>query len=100
MFAVACQAHYRRLEHPGYYEKLLEVRETYPPLFFLPVEKDVPRTFAATHPFYESLKNVLTAYAIRNPSLVYCQGMNYLVAFLLINDVSAEQAFWIVACLV
>jgi hypothetical protein len=37
------------------------------------------------HPLQNSLRNVLYAYAIRNPSLLYCQGMNYLVGFLLIN---------------
>jgi hypothetical protein len=98
--AVASQAHYRRLEHPGYFNLLLTRKHEYPPAFFLPIEKDVPRTLPATHEFSEPLRNVLTAYAIRNPSLAYCQGMNYLVAYLLINEVSTEQTFWVLACLV
>jgi hypothetical protein len=43
---------------------------------------------------------VLYAYAIRNPSLLYCQGMNYIVAYLLINEMSQEQSFWFMACLI
>lgn len=99
-FAVASQAHFRRLEHPGYYKLLLDVKDTYPAGFFNPIDKDVPRTLNPQHPFLEPLKDILTAYAIRNPSLVYCQGMNYLVAYFLINEVSPEQTFWILACLV
>lgn len=76
------------------------MRKNYPPAFFSPIEKDVPRTLNLNHPFLEPLKNILTAYAIRNPSLVYCQGMNYLVAYFLINEVSSEQTFWILACLI
>jgi isoprenylcysteine carboxyl methyltransferase (ICMT) family protein YpbQ len=43
---------------------------------------------------------VLSAYAIRNPTLLYCQGMNYIVAYLLINEMSQEHVFWFLACLV
>jgi hypothetical protein len=99
-FAVASQAHFRRLEHPGYFKLLVNFKENYPNGFFNPIEKDVPRTLSPGHPFLEPLKQILTAYAIRNPSLVYCQGMNYLVAYFLINEVSPEQTFWILACLV
>ena len=42
------------------------------------------------HPLQKGLKNVLYTYAIRNPSLLYCQGMNYIVGFLLINKFSEE----------
>lgn len=42
------------------------------------------------HPLQKSLKNILYAYAIRNPALLYCQGMNYIVGFLLINKFSEE----------
>lgn len=87
--AVASQGHYRRLEHPGYYQLLLDRKHEYPPAFFSAIEKDVPRTLPPGHCFSEPLRNVLTAYAIRNPSLGYCQGMNYLVAFLLINSMPA-----------
>jgi len=51
--AVASQAHYRRLEHPGYYKLLLSKRETYPPIFFSSIDKDVPRTLPPGHAFSE-----------------------------------------------
>ena len=57
---------------------------------FSGIEKDIPRTLMPNHPFHDALRNVLTAYAIRNPNLLYCQGMNYVVAFLLINNISEE----------
>lgn len=52
------------------------------------------------HPLQGSLRNVLYAYAVRNPSLLYCQGMNYLVGFLLINKFSEEEAFWFLVQLI
>lgn len=52
------------------------------------------------HPLQLSLKNVLYAYAIRNPALLYCQGMNYLVGFLLINKFGEEEAFWLLVQLI
>jgi hypothetical protein len=52
------------------------------------------------HPLQENLREVLCAYAIRNPSLIYCQGMNYIVAFLLMNEMSSEQTFWFITCLI
>lgn len=99
-FAIASQANYRRLEHPGYFKLLLSITKTYPPSFFLAIDKDIPRTLSNTNPFQEYLKNVLYAYAIRNPSLLYCQGINYIVAYLLMNEMSQEQTFWFLACLI
>lgn len=52
------------------------------------------------HPLQSCLRNVLYAYAVRNPSLLYCQGMNYLVGFLLINKFSEEEAFWLLVQLI
>lgn len=84
-FSIASQANYRRLEHPGYFKLILSIAKTYPPSFFIAIEKDIPRTLTSTNPFQELLRNVLYAYAIRNPSLLYCQGINYIVAYLLMN---------------
>lgn len=47
------------------------------------------------HPFHDGLRNVLLAFAIRNPNIFYCQGMNYLVAYFLVNNISEEETFWI-----
>lgn len=67
---------------------------------FSAIEKDIHRTFPNGHPFQESLRNILMAFAIKNPNLLYCQGMNYVVAYFLINSLSEEETFWIMNCLV
>ena len=45
------------------------------------------------------LKNILCCYAKRNPTVGYCQGLNFLVAFML-KYLSEEEAFWTLACLI
>mmetsp|Transcript_43338 Transcript_43338/g.112718 ORF Transcript_43338/g.112718 Transcript_43338/m.112718 type:complete len:233 (+) Transcript_43338:1350-2048(+) len=53
--------------------------------------KDLPRTFSSLMffhnggPLQESLKIVLSSYAVYRPDLGYVQGMNYLAAMLLLN---------------
>ncbi|GBG62301.1 hypothetical protein CBR_g29911 [Chara braunii] len=64
------------------------------------IEKDLPRTFPG-HPALDqngrnALRRLLTAYARHNPSVGYCQGMNFLAALLLLL-MPEEAAFW---CLV
>ena len=45
--------------------------------------------------FLEKLKNILLCYSIRNTSIGYCQGMNFIVCRLLLIMDNEEQAFWI-----
>ena len=45
--------------------------------------------------FLESLKNILMCYSIRNTSVGYCQGMNFIVGRLLLIMDNEEQVFWI-----
>ncbi|CAM6094880.1 unnamed protein product [Calypogeia fissa] len=61
------------------------------------IEKDLPRTFPG-HPALDedgrnALRRLLTAYARHNPSVGYCQAMNFLAGllFLLMPE---ENAFW------
>jgi hypothetical protein len=59
--------------------------------------KDLPRTFPA-HPLLDgvgrdALRRVLCAYARHNPSVGYCQGMNFIAALLLLL-MEEEAAFW------
>jgi hypothetical protein len=46
-----------------------------------------------------SLRNVLKAYASRNPELGYCQSMNFVVMMLLFH-MTEEMAFWTLAALI
>ena len=45
--------------------------------------------------FLDKLKNILMCYSIRNTTVGYCQGMNFIVGRLLLIMDNEEQAFWI-----
>lgn len=36
------------------------------------------------------MKNVLNAYAIRNPYIGYCQGFNFITSEILLNEIEEE----------
>ncbi|XP_073113323.1 uncharacterized protein [Elaeis guineensis] len=61
------------------------------------IEKDLPRTFPG-HPALDddgrnALRRLLTAYARHNPSVGYCQAMNFFGGLLLLL-MPEENAFW------
>lgn len=60
---------------------------------------DVPRTFPDNIYFDKykvGLYNVLSAFALHNPVVSYCQGLNYIVGILLIVTAGDEEAsFWL-----
>ncbi|KAF9976068.1 hypothetical protein BGZ73_009166 [Actinomortierella ambigua] len=89
---------YLRAMNPGVYHKLLKDNEGKVSLSLEEIEKDLNRSL----PEYEAyqanqginrLRNVLSAYAWKNPDLGYCQAMNIVTSALLIYQ-SEEQAFW------
>ena len=54
------------------------------------IDRDVPRTFSTNEvcrepSFRMQLRNVLAAYSARNTAIGYCQGMNYLVATIMLH---------------
>ena len=57
------------------------------------------RPFAGL-PMWESLRNVLTAYAAHDPVMGYVQSMNFIAAFLLLAGLREEDAFWCLIALV
>jgi hypothetical protein len=70
----------------------------YPNPCFYQIELDIKRTFPDSPPeetedLLDPLKNVLTAYSWRNPTVGYCQGMNFIVGRLL-RFMNEEEAFW------
>ncbi|KAF0903947.1 hypothetical protein E2562_030083 [Oryza meyeriana var. granulata] len=61
------------------------------------IEKDLPRTFPG-HPALDedgrnALRRLLTAYARHNPSVGYCQAMNFFAGLFLLF-MPEEHAFW------
>lgn len=71
----------------------------------LDIEKDLLRTFPerineSSHPLtIEVLRRVLSAFALRNPTVGYCQSMNYICALLLLH-MKEEKAFWTFAAII
>ncbi|KAJ0399270.1 hypothetical protein P43SY_001854 [Pythium insidiosum] len=78
----------------------------------LEIEKDLPRTFpqdnaaAVDDPSerrrlarqQHELRRVLQAYCLRNPTIGYCQSMNFLGAVLL-QHLEEEEAFWVLVAM-
>ena len=72
-------------ENPCYYSSLKKLSLEVPSLCRVQIEKDIKRTINLGNDpnFYEKLKNILICYSIRNSSIGYCQGFNFIVARLL-----------------
>jgi hypothetical protein len=54
---------------------------------------------SSTVPILQQLRRVLTAFAVRCPSVGYCQSLNY-VAGLFLLFMSEEEAFWMLCTVV
>lgn len=92
------------LRIPGYYEDLVHSTED-DPTIVQQIQMDITRTltdniFFRRGPGVEKLKEVLLAYARRNPEIGYCQGMNMITANLLLIMPTTEDAFWILTAMV
>ena len=72
-------------ENPCYYSSLKKLSLEVPSLCRVQIEKDIKRTINLGNDpnFYEKLKNISICYSIRNSSIGYCQGFNFIVARLL-----------------
>ncbi|GAA5880751.1 hypothetical protein JCM1840_007424 [Sporobolomyces johnsonii] len=91
---------------PGLYQELLvSPRDDEQPCL-KQIDMDCHRTFptnvffAGNGPGVAKLRNVLVAYSRRNPRIGYCQGMNNLVATLLLTHPAEEDAFWVLVCII
>ncbi|OLN86693.1 TBC domain-containing protein C4G8.04 [Colletotrichum chlorophyti] len=94
------------LRIPGYYQDIIARPEKDDdPLAVSQIDMDINRTltdniFFRKGPGVAKLKEVLRAYARRNPEVGYCQGMNLIAANLLLIMPSAEDAFWILTSII
>ena len=70
-----------------YYQDLLQLSKEVPSLYEKQIDKDIKRTNSVALKNYpelkQKMKNVLMCYSIRNSSIGYCQGFNFLVLRLL-----------------
>eukprot|EP00877_Chromochloris_zofingiensis_P004450 jgi/Chrzof1/14005/Cz08g20260.t1 len=94
----------KRQAYPAdYYEKMIMTGEA--KVSAKQIELDLPRTFPRnawinSTEGQATLRRVLTAYSAHNPDVGYCQGMNFLVALLLLAlDKDQEKAFWVMVVL-
>ncbi|GAA5950044.1 hypothetical protein JCM3765_004174 [Sporobolomyces pararoseus] len=91
---------------PGVYQELLFSPREDEEQCLKQIDMDCHRTFptnvffAGNGPGVAKLRNVLVAYSRRNPKIGYCQGMNNLVATLLLTHPAEEDAFWVLVCIV
>ncbi|KKY31791.1 putative tbc-domain-containing protein [Diaporthe ampelina] len=94
------------LRVPGYYDDLVNRAELDDnPEVAQQIRADINRTltdniFFRKGPGVQKLNEVLLAYSRRNPEVGYCQGMNLITANLLLIMPSAEEAFWILVCII
>lgn len=94
------------LRIPGYYDDLVSRPESEDnPDVAQQIRADINRTltdniFFRKGPGVQKLNEVLLAYSRRNPDVGYCQGMNLIAANLLLIMPSAEEAFWVLACII
>jgi hypothetical protein len=70
-----------------YYENILKLSKEVPSLYEKQIDKDIKRTnselLKKNPEFKTKMKNILMCYSIRNSSIGYCQGFNFLVLRLL-----------------
>ncbi|MBW0492038.1 hypothetical protein O181_031753 [Austropuccinia psidii MF-1] len=108
LWELATGSVYLRMKQPGEYARILndiQLNKKHKLNFSLDeIEKDLNRSLPE-YPAYqkdgqgiENLRNVLSAYAWKNPKLGYCQAMNIVVAALLIYT-SEEQCFYLLSIL-
>lgn len=86
-------------DNPWYYQQLTENVPRYPNPCFYQIELDLHRTFSAEDIIFDEtsedkMRRVLSAYIKRNPTVGYCQGLNFIVAVLL-HQLEEEEAFWV-----
>jgi len=97
---VALNVREHRIE--GLYSKLKEQKNA--AKWLKTIQKDLDRTFP-THPLFGesvfkekgqvALENILTIFSMYCPNVGYCQGMNFVVGFMLIiSGFQEEDTFW------
>ena len=79
--------------NPSYYNDLLKLSKEIPSLYLDDIEKDLDRTnhilLSKNKKYKVMLRNILICYSIRNSSIGYCQGFNFIA--LRIIEIAQEE---------
>jgi len=71
------------INNKNYYKNLLELSRNIPCFYEKQILKDIPRTnmeiLEKNPSFEQKMRNILVCYSIRNNSIGYCQGFNFIV---------------------
>lgn len=92
----------KEAECVSYYADLTELCDTLTSKDATQIELDVKRTFGhsrtkvSTKDGRDALRRILRAYSVRNPTIGYCQGLNFIAGFLLLV-LQEENVFWVLA---
>ncbi|XP_036951089.1 growth hormone-regulated TBC protein 1-A [Acanthopagrus latus] len=92
-------------KNQGYYQSLLGAQQD--PKLVGVIRTDLNRTFPDNIHFrrmsnqclQKALSNVLLAYGHHNPTVGYCQGMNFIAGYLLLITKDEETSFWLMDAL-
>jgi hypothetical protein len=89
-------------ENKNYYKNLLELSQKIPCFYENQILKDIPRTkpeLLKKNPSFEKkMRNILVCYSIRNNSIGYCQGFNFIIIRLLevLHDEVKKHIYFII----
>lgn len=96
---ISLAGRYRQKYPDNYYQELLSRKHELDPKVEIDIDKDTDRTFPE-HDYYSGggggcaiLKRVLVAHALHNPTIGYCQSLNF-VAGMMLLFMEEEEAFW------
>eukprot|EP01133_Synstelium_polycarpum_P020199 gene20199-24220_t len=83
----------------GYFKVLKEKEEAPIKNYMTEIKLDLDRTFpthilAEDTQFKDAIQNILFVYSLKNPSVGYCQSLNYISYLLLLIIDNEEQSFW------
>lgn len=78
LWILASGAYHQSKLYPDYYSQLSKLSEVVPCLYSDIIQKDIDRTNTQNEAIKNKLKKILVCYSIRNSSIGYCQGFNFL----------------------